>query len=79
MYKFNSSSKAVNNSDSGTFFMISPFLKINPSPMPPAMPMSAALASPGPLTAQPITAIVIGVSIFLNFSSTFLARLIRSI
>ena len=31
-----------------------------PQPSPPAMPMSASRASPGPLTTQPITATVMG-------------------
>ena len=38
----------------------------NPSPFPPATPISASLASPGPLTAHPITAIVIFLSISFN-------------
>ena len=50
-----------------------------PSFMPPAIPKSACFASPGPLTAQPIVAIVIFLSKFLNLSSTFFARFIKSI
>ena len=42
---------------SGNFFTISPFLIRRPSPFPPAIPISASFASPGPLTTQPITAI----------------------
>src|SRR5207245_4730168 len=41
---------------SGTLRITSPFLKMSPIPRPPATPMSAARASPGPLTSQPITA-----------------------
>ena len=36
--------------------MTSPFLIRSPSPLPPAIPTSASLASPGPFTTQPITA-----------------------
>ena len=43
------------------------------------MPMSASLASPGPFTAQPITATLISLFIFLHLSSTLLARPIKSI
>ena len=40
----------------GTRRTISPLRKIRPTPSPPAMPTSASRASPGPLTAQPMTA-----------------------
>ena len=46
--------------------------------MPPAIPQSAADASPGPLTAQPITATVMGLSTPFSRSSTWEARPIRS-
>ena len=46
--------------------------------MPPAIPQSAADASPGPLTAQPITATVMGLSTPFSRSSTWVARPIRS-
>ena len=54
------SSNLLSSSSSGTFATISPFLNTKPSPMPPAIPKSAWLASPGPFTTQPIVAIVIG-------------------
>ena len=44
---------------SGTFFMISPCLIRSPTPTPPAIPISASFASPGPFTTQPITATLI--------------------
>lgn len=34
----------------GTFFITSPFLNNSPSFIPPAMPISASFASPGPFT-----------------------------
>src|SRR5207244_12050856 len=55
-YLSTSSRIAVTMSFSGTLRMTSPFLKISPIPRPPATPMSAARASPGPLTSPPITA-----------------------
>src|SRR5205823_4954142 len=55
-YLSTSSRIAVTMSFSGTLRMTSPFLKISPIPRPPATPMSAARASPGPLTSHPITA-----------------------
>jgi predicted oxidoreductase len=62
-----------------TFLMISPFLNINPSPLPPAIPISALLASPGPLTAHPIMATLMFLFRFPNRSSTSLAILTKSI
>ena len=44
----------------------------------PAIPISASLASPGPFTAHPITAILIGLSIFAARFSTSFAIEIRS-
>ena len=59
-FQLTSSSRRVDNSSSsGTFRTIFPFLMRRPSPTPPAMPMSASLASPGPLTTQPMTATLI--------------------
>src|SRR5205085_7557816 len=51
-----SSRMALTISASGTLRMTSPPLKMSPMPRPPATPMSAARASPGPLTSHPITA-----------------------
>src|SRR5699024_7515074 len=53
-----SSRSACSSSPSGTFLTISPFLISRPSPLPPAIPISASFASPGPLTTHPITATV---------------------
>ena len=64
---------------SGTLATISPFLNTRPSFTPPAIPKSACLASPGPFTAQPIVAMVIGYGKSLNLSSTFFASEIKSI
>ena len=64
---------------SGILRMISPFLKRMAQPSPPAMPISASRASPGPLTAQPITATVSGSLQSCSRSSTCRARPIRSI
>src|SRR2546425_3807885 len=47
-----SSRIAFTISFSATLRMTSPFLKMRPIPRPPATPMSAARASPGPLTSQ---------------------------
>ena len=47
--------------------------------MPPAIPISASLASPGPLTTQPMTATFTSRSISATISSTRVARPIRSI
>ena len=74
-------------SSSSTVLIISPFANINPFPSPPARPKSASLASPGPFTAQPITATVIPFfpedesldSIGDSFSSISSARPLRSI
>ena len=55
----NSSCSVSNNLSSGTFLTISPCLISKPSPSPPAIPISASFASPGPLTAQPMTATLI--------------------
>ena len=44
---------------SGIFLMITPFLNNTASFLPPAIPISASLASPGPLTAHPIMATLI--------------------
>src|SRR5262245_15833746 len=41
---------------SGTLRITSPPLKMSPIPRPPATPISAARASPGPFTSHPITA-----------------------
>jgi hypothetical protein len=64
---------------SGTFRTISPCLNNKPSPRAPAIPMSASLASPGPLTAQPNTATLIGALIVEMYSSISFAILIKSI
>lgn len=56
-----------------------PFRNSSPSPRAPAIPISASLASPGPFTAQPRTATLIGAFILEIYSSTSLAMLIRSI
>ena len=66
-------------SDSGTFLIIFPFLNIRAHPSPPAMPISASLASPGPLTAQPMTATFSGLLQEASRSSTAFAREMRSI
>lgn len=47
--------------------------------MPPAIPMSAPFASPGPFTGQPITAIVSGLFMGATISSTLCASSIRFI
>src|SRR5262245_3158775 len=73
-----SSRIACTISFSGTFLITSPFLKMRPIPRPPATPMSAARASPGPLTSHPITAMWISSLSPLNSSSTCLASLTRS-
>ena len=49
------------------------------SPRAPAIPISASLASPGPLTAHPRTATLIGALTLEMYSSTSFAMLIRSI
>ena len=54
-----SSFSTASSCSSGTFRIIWPFLINSPSPIPPAIPISASLASPGPFTAQPITATLI--------------------
>lgn len=54
-----SSFKTETISSCFTFLIISPFLISSPSLTPPAIPISACLASPGPLTAHPIIATVI--------------------
>ena len=54
-------------------------LNNKPSPRAPAIPISASRASPGPFTAQPRTATLIGAFIFWIYSSTSLAILIKSI
>ena len=51
-----SSRSTFSRSFSGTLRMISPFLIKRPSPTPPAIPISASFASPGPFTTHPITA-----------------------
>src|SRR4030042_2323152 len=61
------------------FLIIFPFRKRIPIPLPPAMPISASLASPGPFKTQPITAIFIGLLIFLSLYSTSVASFVRSI
>src|SRR5207249_4729764 len=63
---------------SGTLRITSPFLKMSPMPRPPATPMSATRASPGPLTSHPITAMWISSFNPLNSSSTSFASLTRS-
>src|SRR4029453_11501705 len=73
-----SSRIAVTISFSGTFRTTSPPLKMSPIPRPPATPMSAARASPGPLTSQPITAMWISSLRPRNSSSTSLASFTRS-
>ena len=58
--QLSSSSLSTSRSlSSSTFFTISPCFMSTPQPSPPAIPISASLASPGPLTTQPITAIFI--------------------
>ena len=59
--------------------MILPFLKSMPLPAPPARPMSASRASPGPLTPQPRIATVIGALMFAIYSSSSCAIGIKSI
>ena len=58
---------------------MTPFLNSKPSPRAPAIPISASLASPGPFTAQPSTATLIGALIFEIYSSTSFAIEIKSI
>ena len=52
---------------------------ISPQRAPPATPISASFASPGPLTAQPITAIFTGFLISFTASSISFARDTKSI
>src|SRR5206468_3371931 len=52
MNRSTSSRIAFTMSFSGTLRTTSPFLKMRPIPRPPATPMSAARASPGPFTSQ---------------------------
>src|SRR2546427_3257638 len=78
MNRSTSSRIAFTMSFSGTLRMTSPFLKIRPIPRPPATPMSAARASPGPLTSQPMTAMWISSFSPRNSSSTSFASLTRS-
>ena len=55
--QLSSSSFSTDNSlSSSNFLIISPCFIRTPQPSPPAIPRSASLASPGPLTTQPITA-----------------------
>ena len=54
-------------------------MNIRPSPLPPAIPISASLASPGPLTTQPITATLIFLLQFKSLFSTSSAMDIKSI
>src|SRR5699024_5437808 len=79
--QFRSSCLSVSSSSSSfTFFTISPFLMSSPSPIPPAMPMSASFASPGPFTTQPMTAtLILSRGMSCTIFSTSLARLMRSI
>ena len=58
--------------------MILPFLKSKPSLIPPAIPISASRASPGPLTAQPITATVISLFIVCKGHATNLGNFNKS-
>ena len=62
----------------GTFRRTFPFLKMTPPPRPQARPMSASLASPGPLTVQPMTATVSGTRSPRTVFSTRAATPIRS-
>ena len=62
----------------GTRFSSLPFRKITPLPRPQAKPMSASLASPGPLTVQPMTATVSGTRSAWTAFSTRAATGIRS-
>src|SRR5712691_5080098 len=78
MNRSTSSRIACTMSFSGTLRTTSPFLKMSPMPRPPATPMSAARASPGPLTSQPMTAMWISSLRPRNSSSTSLASLTRS-
>ena len=55
----NSSFSTANSLSSSNFLIISPCFIRTPQPSPPAIPISASLASPGPFTTQPITAILI--------------------
>ena len=64
---------------SGTLRTIWPLRKRSPSPRAPAIPISASLASPGPLTAHPRTATLIGALTLEMYSSTSFAMLMRSI
>ena len=74
------SSKRVGRmSFSLTLLMTFPLAKIAPIPFPPATPISASRASPGPLTTHPITATLIGIFIFKSAFSTLFANPIKSI
>src|SRR5207244_10816709 len=58
---------------SGTLRVTSPFLKMSPIPRPPATPMSAPRASPGPVPSQPLPALWLSSFNLLNSSSPALA------
>ena len=64
---------------SGTLRTTCPLRNNSPSPRAPAIPISASRASPGPFTAQPSTATLIGTCSVEIYSSTSLAILIKSI
>lgn len=64
---------------SGTLRTTCPLRNNSPSPRAPAIPISASRASPGPFTAQPSTATLIGTCSVEMYSSTSLAMLIKSI
>ncbi len=55
-----STNSASTSSSSGTFATTSPCRRMNPSPLPEAMPTSASRASPGPFTTHPMTATRMG-------------------
>ena len=80
LFQFNNSCLKVSRSSSSfTFLTISPFLIKSPSPIPPAIPISASFASPGPFTTHPITATLISSGMSATISSTWFASLIRLI
>src|SRR5439155_1447271 len=64
---------------SSTLRMISPRLKMTPLPLPAAMPRSASRASPGPLTTQPSTLILIAVVLPASATSSSAMIFSRSI
>lgn len=74
-----SASRVLTTSFSGTFRRISPLRNKIAHPSPPAMPISASLASPGPFTAQPMTATFTGLRQSASAASTSFASAIKLI